>query len=406
MIYLDHNSTTKMEHSVSKAMLLFFSEDHFGNPSSIHQFGRKIKTALDESRETLARFFDIPDAEEICFTSGGTEAINMAIKGAFFQAKNNFKRFHLITNQVEHEATLQAADFVESQGARVHRLAVDRSSQLDLGALESQLQQLAQDKNNQIMLSQMGANNESGILFPYEAIGSLAKKYGALYHLDAIQLPGKVEGFSVANSQADLVSLSAHKIGGPKGMGALVVRRGVKLVSLLGGGAQERKRRAGTENVAGIVGFAKATEVVRARDLPAIRARRLAMEQEVLGQIEGCHLVGRDVDRIANTSYFVFENTPGDSLIMNLDLAGFAVSSGSACHSGSLNPSHVLLAMGFDEELAKNGLRVSIGPETTSAELAQFSEVLVASVARIRERSQRFSKFSRVSLEDRLKTNQ
>lgn len=382
-------------------MLLFFSDDHIGNASSIHQIGRISKEAISKAREAIARGFDFTSGEEICFTGGGTEASNMAIKGAFFRAQADARRFHLIINQTEHEATLQSADFVEGLGARVHRLPVSGTGIYDLALLERLLRDLSQDKNNQVMVSQMGANNETGILFDYCAIGGLVKEAGgpgAIYHLDASQLPGKVKDFSIAKSHADLVTLSAHKFGGPKGIGALYVKKGVKLISLLHGGAQERKRRAGTENVAAIVGFGKAVEELATRNIDAIAAVRDYLDDQVLAKIDDVTLLGRDSEtgktqpRIANTSNFVIKGCAGDSLIMNLDLAGFAVSSGSACHSGSINPSHVLLAMGFDDEQAQSGLRVSLGPDNTMAEIDQFVAALAESVERIRSRPK--SRFS------------
>jgi cysteine desulfurase len=230
----------------------------------------------------------------------------------------------------------------------------------------------------------MAANNETGVVFPWEEAARLAKKYGAAFHLDAVQAPGKLPGFTLANAPVDLASFSAHKIGGAKGVGALVIRRGVKLVSLLHGGAHERSRRAGTVNTAGIAAFGAAAAALAARDLSRIDSLRELLENLVQEQIVGTTIQGKGTKRVVNTSNFLFAGVRGEALLMALDLDGFAVSSGSACNSGSILPSHVLLAMGFDKSSAQSAIRISLGPDNTEAEVRAFVDALGRAVERIR----------------------
>jgi cysteine desulfurase len=367
----------------AKATLLFFSSTesdppNFGNPSSVHWAGRKVKSILDDSRESIAEAFGIADPEGIFFTSGATESINTAIKGFFFQYHPQ-ESVRFISSAVEHEATLESLRFVERLGAEVQLLPVDREGQISL----EELRQVLASSPKKTLVSLLAANNETGVIFPWEKAAELAHQHGALFHLDAVQAPGKIPHFSLG-AIVDMASFSAHKIGGPKGVGLLYVKRGTKIESFFHGGPQEKKRRAGTQNVAGIASFGEAAKALQKRDLSAIQRRREELENRVRQDIPGTHVLGSTQPRLANTSYFLFDSVRGEALLMGLDLEGFAVSSGSACNSGSILPSHVLLAMGFDKSAASSAIRVSQGPSNTSAELNLFVEALKKVVGRIR----------------------
>lgn len=377
-IYLDHNATTKMEQSAANTLLFSI----YGNPSSIHWAGRKAKAVVEDAREQIASAFGIEDPEDICFTASATEATNTALKGLFFQAQKEGQRLHLITSTVEHEATLETAKFLAELGASVQFLPVNPQGELDLMAYESALKTFSKER---VLVSLMAANNETGVVFPWEKCALMAREHGAFFHLDAVQAPGKLPNFSLQNAPVDMASFSAHKIGGMKGVGALSIRRGLKLVSLLHGGAQERKRRAGTMNVPGILSFGEATKALSQRDLNAVARLRDAMEERVKKAISGVEVHGQDVNRIVNTSNMLFEGVRGEGLVMALDLAGFAVSSGSACNSGSILPSHVLLAMGRDKSAAQSALRVSLGPENTIEEVQSFVEALTEIIKKLRK---------------------
>jgi cysteine desulfurase len=385
-IYLDHNATTIMEQSAQSALLLFSSSPidsspNFGNCSSIHASGRKAKAAIEDSREQIASAFGIEEPEDICFTASATEATNTALKGFFFQQQKLGLRAHFITTEVEHDATLDSLKFLAELGAAVAIIPVNSDGALDLKILEDLLKEV---KGEPAMVSIMAANNETGVIFPWEEAAKLAKKYGALFHLDAVQAPGKIPGFSLASAPVDLASFSAHKIGGAKGVGALVIRRGVKLMPLLHGGAHERSRRAGTMNVAGIAAFGAAAKALAGRDLAATDSLRKLLEELVAIKITGTRIQGQRSSRIVNTSNFLFADVRGESLLMGLDIDGFCVSSGSACNSGSILPSHVLLAMGFDKSAAQSAIRVSLGPTNTEAEIREFVDTLARIVERIR----------------------
>jgi cysteine desulfurase len=376
-----------MEQSAQRTLLLYSStssdlQQNFGNPSSIHWAGRKAKSAVDSARDALASVFGIEDPDSICFTGSATEAINTAIKGFYFFHHKEGRRVRVITSAVEHEATLEAAHFVKEMGGALEILPVNGQGELSLAVLEEQLK--AAPKGEAVLVSLMAANNETGVVFPWEEAARLAASHGATFHLDAVQAPGKLPGFSLKNVSVDLASFSSHKIGGSKGVGALVVRRGVKLVSLIHGGAQERKRRAGTVNVAGIAAFGAAGTALAERDLGAIDRLRATLEELVKARIPGTQVQGAGAKRVVNTSHFLFDGVRGESLVMGLDIEGFAVSSGSACNSGSILPSHVMLAMGFDKLAAQSAVRVSLGPNNTEEEIALFVEALEKVVARIR----------------------
>jgi cysteine desulfurase len=375
-----------MEQGAKAALLLYSStpEDaaNFGNPSSVHWAGRRVKSALDDAREKIALAFGVDDPDSFLFTASATESINTALKGFYFQHSRE-KKVRFISSMVEHEATLESLNFLAEQGAEVVLLPVNSAGQLSLDELKAAL---AAGAGNPTLVSLMAANNETGVVFPWEKAAKIAKEAGAIFHLDAVQAPGKLPGFTLADSHVDLASFSAHKIGGPKGVGALFVKRGVKLVSLLHGGAQERKRRAGTTNVAGIASFGAAAEALQKRDPGKILRLRELGERLVKERIRGVTIQGAESPRLVNTSNFLFDGVRGESLLMGMDLEGFAVSSGSACNSGSILPSHVLLAMGFDKIAAGSALRVSLGYENTEAEIEAFVGALERVVGRIRQR--------------------
>lgn len=377
-----------MEQSAQRALLLFSSSDpaNSGNSSSIHWAGRKAKSAVEDAREQIAKAFGIQDPDEICFTGSATEAINTALKGFFFQHQKAGQRAYFITSQVEHEATLETLRFLSELGAAVAMLPVNLQGEIDLKVLEDLLKET---QGQPTLVSLMAANNETGVVFPWEEAAKLAKKYGATFHLDAVQAPGKLPEFSLAHGSVDLASFSAHKIGGAKGVGALVVRRGVTLTPLLHGGAQERSRRAGTMNVAGIASFGAAAAALAERDLSRIDGLRSLLENLVAERIVGTTIQGKLAKRVVNTSNFLFAGVRGEALLMALDLEGFAVSSGSACNSGSILPSHVLMAMGFDKSSAQSAVRVSLGPGNTEADVRAFVEALVRVVERIRAQPSR-----------------
>lgn len=369
-----------MEQSAHSALLLSLSS--YGNPSSIHAPGRVARALVDKARDQIANAFGISESDEVLFTSSATEATNTALKGLFFVAQREGRRFHVITSAVEHEATLGTARSLAEQGARVEILSVDAGGRLDLSELDSRLQ--SRDRAAACVVSLMAANNETGVIFPWAEAAKTARFHDAFFHLDAVQAPGKLPGFSLADSGIDLASFSAHKIGGMKGAGALYVRGGTSLAVLLHGGAQERKRRAGTLNVPGIVAFGAAAAALRERDLAAIRTLRDSLENQVRERIPGAQVLGAKSPRLVNTANFLFDGVRGESLVMGLDLEGFAVSSGSACNSGSILPSHVLSAMGLDKSAAASAVRVSLGPANTGEEVQAFIEALERVVGRIR----------------------
>lgn len=374
-IYLDHNATTPLDPLVLEAMLPYL-KGGFGNASSIHAEGREAKKALEESREVIANLLGARAVESIVFTSGGTEADNLAIKGVAFALKE--KGRHLVTSAVEHPAVLETLRFLETQGFEVTSVPVDREGSLDLEAFRRAL------RPETILISIMHANNETGVLFPLEEIGRIAKERGILFHTDAVQSFGKVP-LNVETLQVDLLSLSAHKLYGPKGIGALYIRPGVKMVALHHGGHQERNRRGGTENVASAVGFAKAAELASSRmgdEERRLRHLRDRLEAGILARIEGVRVNGRSAPRLANTSSLAFEGVDTESLLIGLDLEGIAASSGSACSSGSFEPSHVLAAMGVPR--GWGALRLSLGRGNTEEEIDRVLDILPSLVKRLR----------------------
>lgn len=378
-IYMDNNATTAVRPEVMEAMLPFFRE-HFGNPSSVHWAGRETGAALQAAREKVARLINC-DPAEIVFTSCGSEGDNLAIKGVADARRDRGN--HIITTEVEHPAVLAACKFLEKQGFEVTYLPVDGQGMLDVDALEAAIT----DKT--ILISVMWANNETGTLFPIEQIGAVARKHKICFHTDAVQAIGRVP-VDVEKAQVDLLAISGHKIGAPKGVGALYVRKGVRLTPLVHGGHQERNRRAGTHNMPGIVGLGTACEIAAA-DLQntADRLRRLRdrLEQGLLAAIPESQVNGHPSQRLPNTLNISFNYIEGEAVLLFLDMQGIAASSGSACMSDSFGQSHVIDAMGVDPMMANSAIRFGLGYDNTEADVDQVLEILPGIVKKLRDMS-------------------
>jgi cysteine desulfurase len=383
-VYMDHNATTPVRPEVLEAMMPFFQEQ-FGNASSIHWAGREVKKYLDEAREKVAALLHaLP--EEVVFTGCGTESDNLAIKGVALALRERGR--HIITTQVEHHAVLHTCQFLEKMGYQVTYLPVDGDGLIDLEELRRAITE------ETVLITIMFANNETGTLFPVEEIGKIAREKGVIFHTDAVQAVGKLP-VDLQQLPVDLLSLSGHKIYAPKGIGAQYIRKGTQITSLIHGGAQERNRRAGTENIPYIVGLGKASEIAL-RDGPKRRAYLSALRdrlhQGLDKQIPHMKLNGHATQRLPNTLNLSFLYIEGESLLLNLDLEGIAVSSGSACTSGSLDPSHVLLAMGMPHEIAQSSIRFSLGWNNTEEEVDYVAEVLPKIVQRLRDISPLYQK--------------
>ena len=379
LIYLDHAATTPVHPAVLEAMLPYFARQ-YGNPSSVYSIAREARRALDAARDSVAEDLGCRSAE-IVFTSGGTESDNLALKGAALA--NRARGEHVVTTAVEHHAILHTADYLERLGFRVTRVPVDRFGTVDLDALAA-----AVDEGTTVV-SVMHANNEVGTIQPIREVVRIVKERNptALVHCDAVQSVGTL-AVDVDDLGVDLLSLSAHKFYGPKGVGALYVRRGTRYWPQQQGGAQERGRRAGTENVAGIVGLATALRrAVEAREESTGHVRRLRdrLVEGIVARVPGAALTGHPTDRLPNNASFVIEGVEGESMLIALDQAGVLASSGSACTSASLEPSHVLLAMGIPASLAHGSLRLTTGLDNTDAQIDRFLGVFPAIVERIRE---------------------
>lgn len=384
-IYLDNAATTQVKKEVLDAMIPYFTQN-FGNPSSVYKIAQINKKALDESRETIAKAIGA-QTNEIFFTSGGTEADNWAIKGIAeaHKAKGN----HIITTKIEHHAVLHTCEFLEKQGYEVTYLDVDENGLVNPEDVEKAI------KDTTILISIMYANNEIGTIMPIKEIGEIAKKHKIAFHTDAVQAIGQVR-IDVKEQNIDLLSLSAHKINGPKGTGILYIRRGLKVTNLIHGGAQERGRRAGTENVAGIVGFAKAMELAYTDfDAKIERITRLRdkLIDGLLTSIPYTKLNGHRTQRLANNVNIGAEFVEGESLLLLLDMHGIAASSGSACTSGSLDPSHVLLSLGIPHEKAHGSIRFSLGDMTTEEQIDYVLEKMPPIVERMRQMSPLYEDF-------------
>jgi cysteine desulfurase len=373
-IYLDANATTPLLPEVLEAMRPFLVEQ-FGNASSIHQEGQRARSAVEQARASVARLLGCRPAE-IVFTSGGTESDNLAIFGSVKAGD------HVLTSRVEHPAVLHAVERLGDRGVEVDFLPVDAQGVV---AVQDVCRGL---RPNSRLISVMLANNETGVLQPVEEIGRIAREAGVRFHVDAVQAAGKM-AIDVDSLGCDLLSISGHKMHGPQGTGALFVRRGTRLEPLFAGGAHERQRRAGTENVAGIVGLGKAAECamegLRNGELEKIRGLRDRLEMGLLEQTSGVN--GGGTPRVPNTSNLWFETLDGEALVIALDLQGLAVSSGAACSSGASEPSHVLLAMGISPERARGSVRLSLHRQTTEEEIERTIELVSSQVSRLRELS-------------------
>ena len=384
-IYLDHAATTPVKPEVLDAMMPYFTQS-FGNPSSIYQVAQINKKAIDDARETIAKHLGA-NTNEIFFTSGGTEADNWAIKGIVEANKN--KGNHIITTKIEHHAVLHTCEYLEKQGFEVTYLDVNEEGVIDLEVLKAAI------KDTTILISIMYANNEVGTIMPIKEIGAIAKERGIAFHTDAVQAIGQVR-IDVKEQNIDALSLSGHKIYGPKGIGVLYIRRGLRITNLIHGGAQERGRRAGTENVPAIVGIAKAMELAYT-DFEAknerIKGLRDKLMNGILETIPYSKLNGSSTNRLVNNVNIGFEFVEGESLLLLLDMNGVAASSGSACTSGSLDPSHVLLALGLPHEKAHGSLRLTLGEGTTEQEVDYVLEKLPAIVQRMRDMSPLYEEF-------------
>ena len=375
-IYLDHNATTPVDPAVADAMDGALRED-FGNASSVHAWGQRAKARLDGARAAVAALIG-GDPTEVIFTGSGTEADVLAVRGAA-EALEASGRRHLVVSTIEHEAVLQTARALARRGWEVSWLGVDRSGVVAPDALAA----LVTDRT--ALISVMLANNEVGSIQPIAELAAIAHARGALFHTDAVQAAGKLP-IDVAALGVDLLAVSGHKFSGPKGTGALWVRRGTRLVAQMTGGRQERNRRAGTENVPALVGLGIAASRARTRlaDITRVAALRDTLERDLLAAVPGTHVNGRPDARVANTSNIGFEGIEAESLVIAFDLEGIAVSTGSACSSGTLEPSHVLKAMGLDPHDTQNAIRFSLGFSTTADDVARVIALAPALVDRLR----------------------
>ncbi|MFQ5494982.1 MAG: cysteine desulfurase family protein [Phycisphaerae bacterium] len=373
-IYLDHNATTPVADEVLAAMLPFW-QTQYGNPSSIHRMGQAARHAVERAREEVAALIGA-EARRIVFTSGGTEADNLAILGTL--AAHPQKR-HVVTTAVEHVAVRDLCRRLETQGYRVTFVEVDTAGRLDLDAFEHAL------TDETALASVMHANNETGVVFPIRRIAEIANARGVPLHVDAVQTAGKIEIDAPALG-AQLLTLSAHKMHGPKGVGALYVGRGTRLRSRLVGGHQERDLRPGTENVAAIVGFGAAASLATGRleqGWSHVAALRDRLERGLLQRVPSARVLGDPESRVANTTYVAFETLEAEAILIGLSERGLCASSGSACGSGSLEPSHVLEAMGIEERLAHGAVRFSLSWETSESEINRALEIVPDVVARL-----------------------
>lgn len=379
MIYLDNAATTKTAPEVVEAMLPYFTE-FYGNASAVYEFGGKSKEAVSKARETIAGILGAKE-NEIYFTAGGSEADNWAVKAAAEFYKDKGK--HIITSKIEHHAVLHTCQWLEQNGFEVTYLDVDENGAVKLEELKKAI------RPDTILITIMFANNEIGTIEPVAEIGKIAKEHGILFHTDAVQAFGQVP-INVEEMNIDMLSASGHKLNGPKGIGFLYIRTGVKIRSFIHGGAQERKRRAGTENIPGIVGFGKAAELAVSTMEERIRREtelRDYMIERVLKEVPFTRVNGHRKDRLPNNINFCFQFIEGESLLIMLDMKGICGSSGSACTSGSLDPSHVLLAIGLPHEIAHGSLRLTLGADTTKEELDYTIEAIKEIVARLRAMS-------------------
>jgi cysteine desulfurase len=385
-VYLDNNATTPVLPAVFEAMQAYFGE-HFGNASSIHHHGQETRAAVERARESIAILLGCR-ASEIVFTSGGTEADNLAIFGVTKPAD------HVINSTIEHHAVLNSCKHLEASGCEVTYVPVDGRGRVDPDDVRRALRPTTR------LITIMMANNETGVLQPVEEIGKVAAEADVYFHTDAVQAAGKV-AIDVTRIGCDLLSISGHKMNAPQGVGALYVRKGTSLRPMVHGGSHERSRRAGTENVPGIVALGKAAELAResiARgDLETMSNLRDRLEQTILREVESAGVNGQGATRVPNTSSIYFDCIEGEALVIALDLKGLAVSTGAACSSGAIEPSHVLTAMGMPPERARGSLRFSLGKQNTDEDVEFALSLIPQTVARLRELSPVYNKKEAVS---------
>jgi cysteine desulfurase len=376
-LYLDHNATTPMHPTVIERMTAALREE-YGNPSSVHHFGQRAKAALDEARSSVAALIGA-EAAEVVFTSGGTEGDNFAIRGVAEALEPSGKR-HLIATSIEHEAVLNTFKALARRGWRTTLLPVDQSGIVSAGALAAAL------TDDTALVSVMHANNEIGTIQPIAELARLSRERGVLFHTDAVQAAGKIP-VDVKALGVDLLTISAHKFYGPKGAGATWIRRGLRLLPILTGGKHERNRRAGTENVAGIVGMGVAAQQARAKmgaEADRLGQLRDRLEDGILNAVAGTAINGARQPRVSNTTNISFDRIEAESLLIALDLAGIAVSTGSACSSGTLEPSHVLKAMGFPPHRTQNSIRFSLGSANSAEDIDRVIAALPGIVEKLR----------------------
>ena len=383
-IYMDNAATTPVKKEVLEEMLPYFSEK-YGNPSSVYSLGSASRVAVEKAREQVAKALGA-DKSEIFFTAGGSESDNWAIKGAAY--KNRKKGNHIITTKIEHHAVLHTCEYLEKQGFEVTYLDVDSDGLISLDDLKNSI------KDTTILITIMFANNEIGTIQPIKEIGEIAHEHNLLFHTDAVQAIGSIK-IDVNELNIDLLSMSAHKFFGPKGVGALYIRKGINLDNLIAGGGQERGKRAGTENLASIVGMGKAIELAY-ENLQQHNAKLTTLRDYLINKIEDnfdyVRLNGHRNKRLSGNVNFSFEFIEGESLLLMLDMNGIAASSGSACTSGALDPSHVLLAIGLSHEIAHGSLRLSLNEFNTKDEVDYVVEKLVGIVDRLRQMSPLYEK--------------
>ncbi len=374
-VYMDHAATTPLDSRVVEAMEPFYSIK-YGNPSSLHTAGQEAREAVEEARSKVAKLLNA-DSGNIIFTSGGTEANNLALKGIAFA--NRKKGRHIITSKIEHHAILEPCEWLEKQGYEVTYLPVDEYGRVSSGNLESAL------REDTILVSIMHANNEIGTIEPIEKLGGIAREQGVLFHTDAVQSYGKIP-VDVQAMNVDLLSMSAHKLYGPKGVGALYVRKGVRMQPLFHGGGHEFRKRSGTENVPGIIGFGRATEIAGAEMTQETEKLSSLRDRFIKGalKIENSRLNGHPTKRLPNNANCIFLFIEGESLILELDFHGISANTGSACSSKSLEPSHVLSAIGLKPEETHGSLRLTLGKQNTKEEVDYVLEVLPKVIDRLR----------------------
>lgn len=387
LIYLDNAATTKTAPEVVDAMLPYFTE-HFGNPSSVYGFAAANKEVITKQREIIANALGAK-TEEIYFTAGGSESDNWALKATAEAYESKGK--HIITTKIEHHAILHTGEYLQKRGYEVTYLDVDENGIVSPEAVEAAI------RPDTILVSVMFANNEIGSIQPIKEIGEIAHKHGVLFHTDAVQAFGQVP-INVDEMNIDMLSASGHKINGPKGIGVMYIRKGVKILSFIHGGAQERQRRAGTHNVPGIVGIGKAAEISVA-NMEKNNAYEISLRdhliERVLSEIPYSRLNGHRTDRLPNNANFCFQFIEGESMLILLDQAGICGSSGSACTSGSLDPSHVLLAIGLPHEIAHGSLRLTISEKTTMEDIDYTVDTLKKIIDRLRSMSPLYEDFVR-----------